>query len=59
MERGAYVKGYDDLELWLAIATKRFGRLNRSVRCGECVFGRGTDLVGTLNWKNRKADRRQ
>jgi hypothetical protein len=48
------VQGYDDLELWLAIATKRFGRLNGLDRCSECVLGRGTDQVGALNWKNRK-----
>jgi hypothetical protein len=48
------VKGYDVLELWLATVTKRFGRLNGLHRCGECVLGRGTDQVGTLNWKNRK-----
>src|SRR6516162_4669988 len=52
--RSAAVKGYDDLELWLAIATKRFGRLNGLDRRGQCVFGCGTDQVGTLNWKNRK-----
>ena len=59
IERGPYVKSYDDLELWLAIATKRFCRLNGLDRCGECVLGRGTDQVGTLNWKKSKADRRQ
>ena len=48
------MKGYDDLEFWLAIATKRFGRLNGLDGCGQCVLGRGTDQVGTLNWKNRK-----
>jgi hypothetical protein len=30
------------------------GRLNGLDRCGECILGRGTDQVGTVNWKNRK-----
>ena len=45
IERGPYVKSYDDLELLLAVATKRFGRLHGLDRCGECVVGRGTDQV--------------
>ena len=36
---GPHVKGYDNLERWLAVATKRFGYLDSLHCCGECIRG--------------------
>jgi hypothetical protein len=51
---GPYVKGYDDFECWLAIAAKRFDRLDGLQRCAKCVLRCGADQIGTFNWKDRK-----